>query len=188
MKKIPLSDRLEYWKYQCASLTFLRAKEVAECLIENKNHPLIYQLLTSLYVLYGRPFKQRNEVRISEKLVPHEYIEEHSFLISLRDKMFAHVDTDGLPKLNIKNLNKVLLRVQNGEFQAGLASLLPIGLQLERTRDLCSKLQETCEIKSREIRIDAIDGSRLANLDYEIDLCAEDAYIIKLVNLEKYSV
>ncbi len=181
MKKLPLSDRLEYWKYQCAALAFLRAKEVAEYLIEHENHPLMYQLLTSLYVLYGRPFKQRKEVRISEELVPHEYSEEHSFLIVLRDKMFAHVDTDDLSEQKIENLSKILLRVQNGIAIAGMASLLPIGFQFERTRYLCNYLHETCDKKSQEILIDALDGSCPANLTYEIDLRTEDTYLIKLV-------
>ena len=141
----------------------------------------MYQLLTSLYVLYGRPFKQRSPLRVSEELVPREYSEQHSFLIALRDKMFAHVDTDGLSEHNINNLNKILLQVQNGVAVAATASLLPTGFQFDPIRDLCGYLHDTCDKKSQEILIDAMNGSCPADLTYEIDLRPEDAYLIKLV-------
>jgi len=180
MKKLPLTERLEYWKYQCASLTFHNAKTVAEYLIKNKNPPLVIPLLTSLYVLYGRPFKQRKRIRISEELVPSEYMEEHSHLIGLRDKMFAHVDTDGLADKNIQHLSKIWLGYRDGGFRAGMASLFPIGFHFERTKDLCNYLHEICESKAQEILINALDGTRPSNVTYEVDLREGDRYLIKL--------
>jgi len=179
MKKLPLTERLEYWKYQCASLTFHNAKAVAEYLIENKRHPLQYQLLTSLYVLYSRPFKQRKQVRISEELVPSEYMEEHSYLIGLRDKMFAHVDTDGLADKNIQHLSKIWLGYRDGGFRAGMASLFPIGFHFERTKELCDYLHEICESKAQEILIDALEGIGPPNLTYEVDIREGNRYLIK---------
>ena len=180
MKKLPQTKRLEYWKYQCAALTFLRAKDVGEYLIEHKTSPLAYQLLTALYVLYGRPFKQRKQVRIPEQLVPSEYAEEHSLLLDLRDKMFAHVDTNGPSEKNIESLTKILMRVENGAASTGMASLLPNGFQFERTRDLCDYLREACDKESEGILLDAMDRSCPApNLTYEIDLGPGDAYLIK---------
>ena len=181
MKKLTQEERLKYWKYQCAALSFLRAREVAEYLISNKKNPLTYQLITSLYILYGRPFKQRKQVRISEDIVPQEYLEEHGFLLDLRDKTFAHVDTDGLPEKDINQLSSILIRTQGGRAKAGMASLLPIGFQHERNRELCEILHDTCDEKSQEILIDAMDGyCPPANLTYEIDLSPGETYLIKL--------
>jgi hypothetical protein len=132
MKKLPLQSRLEYWKYQCASLTFYNAKAVAESMICPEQPPLVYPLLTSLYVLYGRPFKQRKRVRVSEELVPSEYAKEHGVLIGLRDKMFAHVDTDGLPSQNIQHLSNIWLGYRDGGFKAPLEWQVSFQLALLR--------------------------------------------------------
>jgi len=182
MKKLTQDERLEYWKYQCAALSFIRAKEVADYLISNENSSLIYQLITSLYVLYGRPFKQRNKVRISEDIVPQEYLTEHRLLLDLRDKMFAHIDTDGLPEKDIIQLSKILIKVRNNIAMAGMASLLPQGYNFEKIRDLCKSLYDICDAKSQTILIYAIDGSSVPDLTYEIDLSAEKVYLIKPVN------
>jgi hypothetical protein len=174
MKKLPQIKRLEYWKYQCAALSFIRAKEVVDYLISNKNSTLKYQLLTSVYVLYGRSFKQRKQVRMPEDIVPPEYKDVHGFLLDLRDKMFAHVDTDGLPKKGISQLSKILIHVEDGYAKAGMASLLPIGFQYERTSKLCQFLYDTCNRKSEEILMDAMDGDYPPPGDYEVNLYKKD--------------
>lgn len=182
MKKLPLERRLEYWKYQSAELTFDDAREVSVYLIEQPKFPLMYQLLTSLYVLYGRPFKQRKNVRISEELVPSRYAEEHKFLIGLRDKLFAHADTDGLADENIDCLTKILLRASGGGLVPAMAGHLPIGLRYQEIRDLCMLLAQACHEKAQEILIDAMDGRcPPANLTYEIDLRPGESYLIKQV-------
>jgi hypothetical protein len=184
MKKLALSERLEYWKYQCAELTFDDAQKVAEYLIEHKDHPLMYQLLTSLYVLYGRHFK-RGDSRISEDLVPPEYLNEHKLLLNLWDKVFAHIDTDGLPDRDIDHLNKVLLRVRHGKAFPAIASNLPEGFRFESIRDLCAHLSDFCHKKAEEKLCDAMDGSCPPDLDYEIDLREGDRFLIKPVELGK---
>jgi len=186
MKKLTQNQRLEYWKYQCAALSFLRAKEVVDYLISNENSPLLYQLITSVYVLYGRPFKQRKRVRISEDIVPSKYIEEHGFLIGLRDKMFAHVDIDGLPEKDIGQLSKILIRIEDGHAQAGMASLLPIGFQYKRTRDLCQFLHDTCDRKAEKILIEAMDGDCPPPGTYEVDLSKDDTPLIRKATFPGY--
>jgi len=181
MKKLTQNERLEYWKYQCAALSFDYAKEVADYLISKENNDLIYQLITSLYILYGRPFKQRKKFRISEDIVPQEYLEEHGLLLDLRDKTFAHVDIDGLPEKDIGQLNKIKLEVRGNRAQAAMASLLPHGYNFEKIRDLCAILHGICNAKSGKILINSINGTHLPDLTYEIDLSAGDRYLIKLV-------
>ena len=187
MKILTQNQRLEYWKYQCAALSFIRAKEVIDYLISNEDSPIIYQLITSVYVLYGRPFKQSGRVRISEELVPHEYSEEHSFLIGLRDKMFAHVDIEGLAEKDISQLSKILIRIIEDEHaQAGMASLLPIGFQYERTRDLCQYLCDTCDRKAEKILIEAMDGDCPPLGIYEVDVSKDETHLIKKATFPEY--
>lgn len=186
MKKLTQDQRLEYWKYQCAALSFIRTKEVVDYLISNKNIPLGYQLLTSVYILYGRPFKQKKRVRISEDIVPSKYIKEHGFLMDLRDKMFAHVDIDGLPEKDISQLSKIVIHIEDGSAKAGMASLFPIGFRYERISELCQFLHDTCNRKSEEILLDAMDGDCPPPGNYEVDLCRGDTYLIKRATFPRY--
>ncbi len=186
MKKLTQNQRLEYWKYQCAALTFIRTKEVVDYLISNTNSHLEYQLLTSIYVLYGRPFKQRKQVRISEDIVPSKYTKEHGFLMDLRDKMFAHVDIDGLPEKDICQLSKILIRIEDGRAQAGMASLLPIGFQHEKIRDLCQILHDICDRKSEKILINAMETDCPPPGCYEVNLCKNNAHLITKATFPGY--
>jgi hypothetical protein len=188
MKKLPLERRLEFWKYQSALLTFENAREVAGYLIEHSESPLAYQLMTSLYVLYGRPFKQRKQIRVPEELVPSEYAEEHRLLIGLRDKLFAHIDTDGLPDCDISHLTKILVRVDGGRVVGGMASLFPSGFRYEKIRDLCQDLHRVCHGRADDILVDAMgDCWTPPNLTYEIDLRPGDHYLIRQAEWKKGS-
>lgn len=188
MKKLTQDERLEYWKYLCATLSFDFAGEVAKYLISNPDHPLLYQLITSLYVLYGRPFKQQKKIRITEEIVPEEYFNEHNLLVSLRDKTFAHTDIDGLPEQEIKQLSKILMKVRNGTARYEMASFLPHGSNFERIEDLCKILHGICFEKSKEILILAINGDKLPDLTYEIDISEGEKYLIKLVEYSNVSI
>ncbi len=188
MKKLLLERRLEFWKYQAAALTFKDAEEVAVYLIDHGQFPLVYQLLTSLYVLYGRPFKQRKSVCISQELVPSEYAEEHDVLMGLRDKLFAHMDTNGLVDHGISHLTKMLLRVEDGKVEYGMAGLLPIGFQYERIKELCAELYQACHERAEAIFVDAMDnGCPPANLTYEVDLREGESYLIRQAEWKKGS-
>ena len=182
MKKLTQEKRLEYWKYQSAALSFDHAKEVADYLISNKGHALNYQLITSLYILYGRPFKQRKKFRLSEDIVPHDYLEEHSFLLGLRDKTFAHIDIVGLPEKDISQLNKILLIVKENMARAVTASLLPQGYNITRIRDLCAMLLDKCNTKAGEILREAINGTDLRDSTYEVDLRDGERDMLKSVD------
>jgi len=182
MKKLTLEMRLEFWKYQIAALSFDHAKEVTDFLISNEGHPLSYQLITSIYILYGRPFKQRKIVRLSENIVPHDYLEEHSFLLSLRDKTFAHIDIDGLPEKGISKLNKISLKQRGNNIHAATASLLPQGCNIENIKNLCAILLDKCNMKAGEILREAINDTDLHDLTYEVDLRDGERYLLRLVD------
>jgi hypothetical protein len=189
MKRLPLARRLEYWKYECAALTFENAVEIATYLIGHTRTPLMYPLLTSLYVLYGRSFKQKKNIRIPEALVPLEYLAEHRFLIGLRDKLFAHVDVEGLADQKVDHLTKILLRIQEGKASVGMASRFPIGFRFERIKALCENLYQACSEKAKEILVDAMGSSwPPEDLTYEVDLRPGDSYLLKQAEWNKRSI
>src|SRR5688572_1383924 len=98
MKAVSFAERAEFWKWQSASIAFEMVREVCDYLLQQQlpvSHPIHDPLVTSIYALYGRPFKQRTPLRLSEDIVPKRHRSTHDALITLRDKMFAHTDIDG---------------------------------------------------------------------------------------------
>ncbi len=189
MKKISKEKRIEYWKYLQAALTFDQAKEVLDYLKDNSNTPLFGQLITSLYVLYGRPFKQRRITRIPDDIIPAKFKDTHKMLLDLRDKLFAHIDIDGIPETEVDQLYKIILRRKNNIFKPATASLLPEGLQFEKISELFQILQKHFNKKADEIFNEAMDGYPPTNsLNYEVDITtADDAYLIKLATFPNYA-
>ena len=180
MKKAPKQVRLEYWKYQFAALTFEEAREMAAYLHDNPKPKLEYSLLTSLYVLYGRPFKQHKSIRISDDIVPPDYRDLHDYLIVLRDKLFAHVDENAPPDWEEKHLSKILIGYRNGEFRPVFAQLFRDGFQFDRVKALCAILHGLCHAKSEEIALPYMQGTGLPTaLTYEVDLSEGEKYILK---------
>src|SRR3989338_9949989 len=126
MKNASVTERREFWKFMSAAAAFEQAAMACEyILLENINerHPLSYPLMVAVVVLYSRPFKQRKVVRLIEKMVPKELKATHDFLILLRDKMFAHADTDGPAENDGNQLNKVTITVKGDLVAAGFSYL-----------------------------------------------------------------
>ena len=181
MKKAPKQIRHGYWKYQFAALTFDEAGEMAAYLHNNPRPKMKYSLLTSLFVLYGRPFKQHKDIRISDDIVPPEYRAFHNYLIVLRDKLFAHVDENAPSDWEEKHLSKIYIGYRNGEFRPGFAQLFRDGYQFHKVKSLCDILFEICHAKSEEIALPYMEGTSLrTELTYEVDLSEGDKYLLKL--------
>jgi hypothetical protein len=143
--KAPYKDRIEFWKFQHASVTLAEATKLCDQIIKQKidsGHPLLTSMMTTLHVFYGRPFKQRPEVRISETIVPQNYKSLHDELINMRDKIYAHMDVDGPKTTNENSLNKVGVFIHGGEAKFALTMLFPREIQVEKIRDLTKLLSE----------------------------------------------
>ncbi len=91
----------------------------------DRDNPLLGPLMLSAIVYYARPFKQRRPFRFPESIVPEELMGMHLYLVTLRDKTLAHVDTDG-PELDGNVTNKLVMQVlENGEMHLGMESVCP---------------------------------------------------------------
>ena len=91
--------RLELFKWQHAHSSINEARLIIEYIRENNidhEHPLHHALWSAFHVFYAKPFKQRQSIRIDESCIPDEYRNEHNAIITLRDKLFAHSDLNGL--------------------------------------------------------------------------------------------
>jgi len=180
MKKVPQSDRFEYWKFLSAHFSLQQAKSIAKHLLQLPfSDPLFYPLLTTLYILYGRPFKQKGNVRLADNIIPKRFVKLHEKLIDLRDKAFAHVDYDGIPKKGIDEINKILIRIHDGVASTGIATQIPQGLQLSDIVSLCDNLLVKCSYYLQKIWDKSVKDIYPSDGDYEVNLQEGNAFLIK---------
>lgn len=185
MKKIPKSDRLEYWKLLSADFSLEKAKAIASHLLKiGCGDKLFYPLLTSLYIFYARLFKQKRPVRLAVEMVPARFRRLHEVLISLRDKTFAHLDYDGIPEKGIDDLNRVIVRIEGAIVTGGIANQIPEGLQLKNVIALCEELQEQCSYHLEKILRKSLKTWPI-NGEYEVNLDDGDGNLLKELNLRE---
>jgi hypothetical protein len=183
--KAPYKDRVEFWKFQHASVTFAAVTDLCEQILKQKiesGHPLHTAVMTALHILYGRPFRQRTEVRISETIVPEDYKDSHGALINMRDQIYAHMDIDG-PKTGTENcLNKVGVFIRGGEVRFALTMAFPRELQVERIRDLTKLLSEKTWNHAEKIWLRHFKGQFVPDSDYEVNLSKENDDFLKPIS------
>jgi hypothetical protein len=194
MEKISQDTRIEYWKNYLTAISLGRAKDAANQLF-NKGKEVtniqstaegdqnILHLLTSLYVHYARPFKQWKNLRLDEAIVPENYSDIHLKLIKIRDKMIAHFDYKVTDEIENPNLNRVVIRIRNGELTAGIASYLEDGFEFERIERLCNEIIKKCNYRNK--RILEKSGTHKSQTDgfYEVDLGEGERYLLKTLDL-----
>jgi hypothetical protein len=92
------TERIEFWKYSYARSSFVHADLFARRIFRNSpplDRTLRDAITFGIIAAYGRPFKQRPEVRLSRDVVPKRHLATHDDLIEMRDKVVAHRDLDG---------------------------------------------------------------------------------------------
>lgn len=141
----PLKERRKLWAWHYAHLSFSSCGNCCRfALKENitKDHPIYYGLVTSVYVLYARPFiKSYGLEKLSQLIVPEDQKSLHEHLLQTRSKLYAHVDasTPYLPDgdlaidVRIKTLKSGGLTVEalacpSGEIDFGKIAGLTDGL------------------------------------------------------------
>jgi hypothetical protein len=174
--KAPYKDRVEFWKFQHAWVTFAEVTNLCDQIIKQKidsGHPLLPSMMTTLHIFYGRPFKQRPEVRISETIVPADYKDIHDWLINMRDQTYAHMDVDGPKTANQSFINKVGVFVRGGQAKFALTMVHPRGIQIEKIRELTVSLSEKTWYHAEKIWRKHFKAQPVLDGDYEINLSKE---------------
>jgi hypothetical protein len=91
-------ERIAFWKHAYARSSFIQAYLFTKLLLDAGppyRAPLRDALTYAIVTAYGRPFKQRQEIRLPKDEVPSEYRQLHDEAIEMRDKVIAHRDLDG---------------------------------------------------------------------------------------------
>ncbi len=180
--KAPYNDRIEFWKFQHASITFSETAQLCDQLINHNiisGHPLHTSLMTALHVLYGRPFKQRKEVRISEEIIPHDYLETHGALINMRDQIYAHMDVDGPISTSQNSLNKIGVLINGGNVRFAMTMAFPREGHIGKIRDLTMLLSEKTWSHSETIWAKYFKQEFIPDNQYEVNLSKNNDDFLK---------
>jgi hypothetical protein len=182
MVKAPYKDRIEFWKFQHASITFGEATLLCDQILKqkiNSGHPLHPSMMTALHILYGRPFKQRAEVKLTEEIVPDDYKDTHGALISMRDQIYAHMDVGGLKSIDNNSVNKIGVFIKGGQARFGMTMAFPREDQVEKIRNLTELLTEKTWFHSEKIWQRHFKSKSVQDNNYEVNLSKDDDSFIK---------
>lgn len=92
------SERISFWQHSYARSSFIQARLFIDLLLRINppmNDTLRGALTIAIVVVYCRPFKQRDPVRLPKSIVPTEYRDAHNSTEDIRDRVIAHRDLDG---------------------------------------------------------------------------------------------
>jgi len=180
MIKAPFEDRIEFWKFQNAWITFSEATQLCDLILKQNivsGHPLFTSLMTALHILYGRPFKQRQAVKISETIVPAKYKDTHEALISMRDQIYAHTDVDGPKTANADSSNKVGVFIANGRVRFALAMAFPRDVQ--KIHELTKILSDKTWYHAEKIWQRYFKTQFVRDGNYEVNISNNDDEFLK---------
>jgi hypothetical protein len=182
--KAPYKDRIEFWKFQHASITFGEVTLLCEQILKQEidsGHPLHPSLITALHILYGRPFQQRTEVKLTEEIVPKDHRDTHGALIRMRDQIYAHMDVDGLKSKDNNPVNKIGVFIKDGQARFGMTMAFPRRAQVEKIRDLTKLLTEKTCFHSEKIWQRHFKSKSVQDNNYEVNLSKNDDIFLKPV-------
>lgn len=174
MKSVPFAERAEFWKLQSASVAFEMVRDVCDHLLQHRlptSHPIHDPLVTAIYTLYGRPFKQHPPLRLSQDVVPEQHRGIHMGLITLRDKMFAHTDIDGPRTIDGHVLNELAGYTRNAQTTFGITIVTPV---LPSVRDLCVELYRHVHSEAEAIWRKHMSKERVPDGTTVVNLSSED--------------
>jgi hypothetical protein len=145
MTKPTLRERHVFWWMCYANQSFIRARAI--CLAKKEHPYLQLELQPGLIAMYCRPFTGTQTLLgddfkglrdgLIDKLVPAEFKNLHLHFIELHHKHFCHVDGANYKDDAFGDINKVLLKKENGAVQL---KTLTIGIDFESATRLCSAL------------------------------------------------
>lgn len=178
----PLAERLDFWKFQHASITFEEVKKLCALIVQQKiesNHPLHLPLMVALHALYARPFKQKKAVRLSDDIVPKELRQTHDSLIEMRDQIHAHYDFDGPATTSGLRLNKVAVFLHGTQARFAITPVFPRSKQVVEIGNLAQILATKTFEQAKIIWSLRFGGIQLTEGDFEVNLSKDDDHFLK---------
>jgi hypothetical protein len=150
MRPNEFDDAKLLWKMFYAKECFKHAKAAAEHIFKLGmafDSPIYYSLVTSVFVLYGKPFKNARGGlgRLGEEMIPSQHLDLHRKLLTHRDRVYAHTDPAAFKIDGFGEPNQVLLYRYPGRMEL-VATLFHAEYDfMPPVIDLCRTLQEKTE-------------------------------------------
>ena len=161
MRKAPLQERIDYYRYTSATQPLDQAREILveiQGLDRDKTPDWKYNALwTAFFATYGKPFKQQRDktlqmgLRLPEGVIPSAYRDRHDAIIDLRDKMFAHTDFASFKDDQQNPLNALSVHVIDGMPHFGLRYIMPRDQEIEKYLELLDALIKTVAYRATKI-------------------------------------
>jgi hypothetical protein len=155
MRPDEFEDAKLIWKMFYAGQSLEHARAAAEYVLKENisaDNAIFYPLISSVYVLYGKPFKRSNGVGcLGEELIPLEHQEFHRDLLKHRDKILAHSDASGFDWLDVGQANQVRLVRRPTDMSLFCSQLEANPDLLPCIIRLCLELLKQVKIKKREL-------------------------------------
>ncbi len=142
MKPPSREERILFWQHAYARSAFIDADHYVAKILEGDAPlgSLDRKALTAAFVgAYGRPFKQRKAVRLSEDIIPTEHRDTHNSIIQIRDKIVAHRDLDG-PVAEWGFVSELRVDIKAGEMAINTRSPFISDETAQATRPLIAHL------------------------------------------------
>jgi len=157
MHTAPQSERVEFYKWQYAFSIMSEARGILRHIIDQgitDAHPQHHAFWAAFHVFYAKPFKQRRAIRIPDSIVPAGHRNIHDAIITLRDKMFAHSDLEGLDTDQGEPMNAEFVSFFPGEPQPvrfGFRFISPTPAVHDDYDELCRQLLQELHNESSRI-------------------------------------
>jgi hypothetical protein len=149
MQPHEFEDAKLFWKMFYAEQCFKHAQTAAEYVLQNRvaeDNSVFYPLITAVYVLYGRPFKNSYGVgSLGEELIPLEHLELHRLLLNHRDQIYAHADATTFELPDVGQANQVGVAVSLTEKRLFGTQFYASPPLLPDIINLCQSLQKKAE-------------------------------------------
>jgi hypothetical protein len=135
-------ERIFFWQQAYARSAFIDADRYLVRILEDDPPlgSLDRKLLTAAFVgAYGRSFKQRKPVRLSEDIIPTEHQNTHDSIIELRDKIVAHRDLDA-PVTEWGFVSEIRIDIKEGVMEINTRSPYILNENAQAARPLIAHL------------------------------------------------
>ena len=139
-------DAKALWKLFYARECFRNVEQACSFILDeniDENHPIYYSLITSIYVLYGKPFKHSNVVgKLPDNIVSAKHQQLHKLVLDHRDQLYAHTDAKSFELPDFGPANQVRFLVLPGEMRLFGTQFRARPPFLPELVALCRELQE----------------------------------------------
>lgn len=161
------------WRLAYARRSFEHVVSICDHLTQtgmDEASPLFYPMTVAAFALYTRPFKRNRVIgRISDQIVPREFLPLHEEIIQMRDQILVHSDAD--PSVSLGGFPGTSVRLSiGGERDIGVFEMRPRTARMLKIRELAAALVERSTKAIAVLMQDPASQLPTVDGEFEVDL------------------